>query len=222
MGELHRLLVDSVSDYAIFALDPHGYILSWNAGAERIKGYTAEEAIGKHFSMFYPPDLVAEGFPEFELRTAAERRAVRGSGWRLRKDGTQFWANVTITALRDAAGTLVGFAKVTRDLTERREAEEELRASEERFRLLVDGVKDYAIFMLDPSGRVATWNPGAERIKGYRADEIIGQHFSKFYPAADVAAGKPERELEIASRDGQYEEEGWRVRKDGSCSGRAW
>jgi PAS domain S-box-containing protein len=212
----YRLLVSSVQDYAIFALDPHGYILTWNAGATRIKGYTDREIIGKHFSIFYPRELVAEGFPEFELRTAENTGRFEDEGWRIRKDGSRFWASVIITALRDQAGGLVGFGKVTRDLTERREAEEALRESEERFRLLVEGVKDYAIFMLDPSGRVTTWNQGAERIKGYRPREIIGQHFSKFYPAADIAAHKPARELEIASRTGKYEEEGWRVRKDGS------
>jgi hypothetical protein len=215
-GELHRLLIESVQDYAIFALDPDGYILSWNAGAQRFKGYTADEIIGKHFSIFYPKELVAEGFPAFELRTAANTGRFEDEGWRIRKDGTRFWANVVITALRDRqTGKLLGFAKVTRDLTQRREAEEALRESEERFRLLVEGVRDYAIFMLDPSGRVATWNEGAERIKGYRAKEIIGQHFSKFYPQEDIDAKKPERELEIASRTGKYEEEGWRVRKNG-------
>jgi PAS domain S-box-containing protein len=215
-NDLHRLLVDSVTDYAIFALDPLGYIVSWNVGAERCKGYTADEAIGKHFSMFYPRYLVDEGFPDFGLRTAAKTGRFEDQGWRVRKDGSQFWANVTITALRDETGAHVGFAKVTRDLTERRKVDEALRVSEERFRLLVEGVKDYAIFMLDIAGRVATWNRGAERINGYRPEEIIGAHFSKLYPGADVAARKPERELEIASRDGQYEEEGWRVRSDGT------
>ncbi|HET9684979.1 MAG TPA: PAS domain S-box protein, partial [Gemmatimonadaceae bacterium] len=174
-SDLFRLLVSSVRDYAIFALDPDGVILTWNAGAERIKGYRADEIIGKHFSIFYPHELVAEGFPAFELRTAANTGRFEDEGWRLRKDGSRFWANVVITALRDEQGALVGFAKVTRDLTERREAEEALRESEERFRLLVEGVRDYAIFMLDPEGRVSTWNAGAERIKGYRAREIIGQ-----------------------------------------------
>ncbi len=216
VGELNRLLVESVQDYAIFALDPDGYILSWNAGAERIKGYTADEIIGKHFSIFYPRELVAEGFPEFELRTAANTGRFEDEGWRIRKDGSRFWANVIITALRDKeTGKLLGFAKVTRDLTDRREAEEALRESEERFRLMVEGVKDYAIFMLDPTGHVATWNDGAERIKGYRAKEIIGQSFAKFYPPEDIADNKPARELEIASRTGKYEEEGWRLRKNG-------
>jgi PAS domain S-box-containing protein len=215
-GELYRLLVESVDDYAIFALDETGHILSWNAGAQRIKGYTADEAIGKHFSIFYPPEKIAEGFPEFELREAARVGRFEDEGWRIRKDGSRFWANVVITALRDPAGHLVGFAKVTRDLTERRLAEEELRESEERFRLLVHGVRDYAIFMLDPTGHIATWNAGAERIKGYTDSEIIGKHFSIFYTPEDLESGKPARELEIATRTGVYEEEGWRVRKDGT------
>ena len=215
-GELYRLLVESVQDYAIFALDSRGYILSWNAGARRFKGYTEEEAIGKHFSIFYPRELVAEGFPEFELRMAENTGRFEDEGWRLRKDGSRFWANVVITALRNPEGKLVGFAKVTRDLTERRDAVEALRESEERFRLLVEGVKDYAIFMLDPTGRIVTWNQGAERIKGYRANEIVGKHFSKFYSIEDITSHKPDRELEIATRTGKYEEEGWRVRKDGT------
>ncbi|HEX6909752.1 MAG TPA: PAS domain S-box protein [Longimicrobium sp.] len=213
---LYRLLVDSVLDYAIFALDAAGHILSWNAGAQRLKGYGPEEIIGKHFTIFYPPEDVARGKTAIELEIAARDGRVEDEGWRIRKDGSRFWANVVITALRDSGGTLVGFAKVTRDLTERRWAEEALRLSEERFRTLVQGVKDYAIFMLDPQGRVASWNEGAQRINGYAAGEIIGRHFSAFYPAADVAAGKTRMELEVAVREGKYEEEGWRVRKDGS------
>ena len=214
-GGLHKLLVDSVRDYAIFALDADGVIMSWNAGAERLKGYTPEEIIGRHFSIFYPPGDIFVDKPGRELRDAIRDGRVEDEGWRLRKDGTRFWANVVITALRDESGALVGFAKVTRDLTERRRAEEELRESEERFRLLIHGVRDYAIFMLDPDGRVMSWNEGAERINGYTPEEIVGRHFSTFYPAADVAAGKPRWELEVAAREGKYEEEGWRVRKDG-------
>jgi PAS domain S-box-containing protein len=213
---LYRLLVESVRDYAIFALDRTGHILSWNAGAEYLKGYRADEIIGKHFSTFYPPEDIAARKPERELEDTVRDGRVEDEGWRIRKDGSRFWANVVITALRDETGTLVGFAKVTRDLSERREAEDELRRSEERFRLLVQGVKDYAIFMLDPSGHIASWNEGAQRAKGYTAQEIIGRHFSTFYPVEDVAAGKPAWELDVATREGKYEEEGWRVRKDGS------
>jgi hypothetical protein len=215
-GELHRLLVESVDEYAIFALDPGGYILSWNAGAQRFKGYTADEAIGKHFSIFYPREKIEQGFPDFELKEAARVGRFEDEGWRIRKDGSRFWANVVITALRDPAGHLLGFAKVTRDLTERRAAEEELQKSEERFRLLVQGVRDYAIFMLDPNGLISTWNAGAERIKGYTSDEIMGKHFSIFYTPEDLESGKPARELRIATKTGVYEEEGWRLRKDGT------
>src|SRR5947209_535364 len=177
-----RLLLDSVQEYAIFLLDPQGRVTTWNAGAERIKGYKAEEILGQHFSRFYPPEDVAQGLPDKWLRLAAANGHFEAEGWRLRKDGSRFWADVVITALHDADGRLVGFAKVTRDVTQRRQTEQQLRESEERFRLLVEGVKDYAIFMLDPDGHVVSWNAGSEQIKGYRADEILGRHFSCFYP----------------------------------------
>jgi PAS domain S-box-containing protein len=211
-----RVLVASITDYAIFMLDPRGCVATWNAGAERIKGYKAEEIIGKHFSTFYPEEAVARRFPEYELEVAAKVGRFEDEGWRVRKDGGLFWANVVITALRDQSGALIGFAKVTRDLTERRAHEESLAESEERFRLLVDGVVDYAIFMLDANGRVVTWNTGAQRISGYAADEIVGKHFSIFYPKDAVDSGWPEHELQMASTEGRYQEEGWRVRKDRS------
>jgi len=208
---LFRLLVESVRDYAIFVLAPDGRVATWNAGAERIKGFSAGEIIGKHFSIFYPPEEIAAGKCSFALATATRDGRFQEEGWRVRQDGSRFWASVTITMLRQD-GALVGFAKVTRDLTERKYAEEQAR----RFRLLVESVKDYAIFILLPDGRVSTWNVGAQRIKGYEADEIIGKHFSVFYPPEDVEAGKCDFELDIATREGRFEEEGWRVRKDGS------
>jgi PAS domain S-box-containing protein len=212
--QLHRVLVSSVREYAIFALDRDGYIRTWNTGAERIKGWSEEEIVGRHFSTFYPPEDLDK--PARELEIATREGAVEDEGWRLRKDGTRFWANVVITALRDAEGTLIGFAKVTRDLTERRAEMNALRRSEERFRLLVQGVRDYGIFMLDPDGRIASWNEGASRIKGYSASEVIGQHFSIFYPPEDNAAGKPDAELALAASRGSFEDEGWRLRKDGT------
>lgn len=215
-AEQLRLIVQGTTDYAIFMLDPHGRIVTWNAGAERIKQYKAEEIIGQHFSRFYPQDVIDRGWPEHELRVATAEGRFEDEGWRLRKDGSRFWANVVITALRDDWGRLVGFSKVTRDLTERKAAEESLRRSEERFRHMVEGVKDYAIFMLDPSGHVASWNQGAERIKGYAADEIIGKHFSTFYPQEALNRGWPEHELKVAAAEGRFEDEGWRVRKDGT------
>jgi PAS domain S-box-containing protein len=211
-----RLLVESVRDYAIFMLDVDGRVTSWNAGAERIKGYAPGEIIGHHFSKFYPADAVAAQWPQQELEMAKRDGRFEDEGWRVRKDGTQFWANVIITALYDKSGTLRGFGKVTRDLSERRNHEERVRASEERFRMLVEGVRDYAIFMLDPQGRVVSWNAGAERIKGYKPEEIIGQHFSTFYPPEAIERDWPEYELQVARKEGRFEDEGWRVRKDRS------
>ncbi|HVE79242.1 MAG TPA: PAS domain-containing protein, partial [Gemmatimonadaceae bacterium] len=212
--DLYRLLVESVRDYAIFALDPTGHILTWNEGAQRFKGYAPHEIIGQHFSVFYPPEDLDK--PPRELEIAAREGRFEEEGWRVKKDGSRFWANVVITALFDEAGDVVGFAKVTRDLTERRAAQLALTASEERFRLLVQNVEDYGIFMLDPQGRVASWNEGARRISGYEAGEIIGRHFSVFYPPEGLAAGKPDHEIVAATREGRFEDEGWRVRKDGS------
>src|SRR6185437_9625561 len=209
-------LVSGVRDYAVFLLDQQGNVRTWNAGAERIKGYRAEEIIGQHFSRFYPKEAVSSGWPAHELSVASVTGRFEDEGWRLRKDGSRFWASVVITALRDKSGEVRGFLKITRDLTDRKQAEEKLRLSEERFRLLIEGVQDYAIFMLDPQGRVATWNAAAQRLKGYTGEEIIGQHFSRLYPQEDVQVGKPGRALEIATTTGMYEEEGWRVRKDGS------
>ena len=209
-------LVREVRDYAIFMLDPGGRIASWNAGAERIKGYTAADILGRHFSIFYGEDARQRRIPDQELEIAAAQGRFEDEGWRLRKDGGRFWANVIITPLRDGKGELRAFAKITRDLTERRRQEEELRRSEERFRLLIDGVKDYAIFMLDPGGRVVSWNAGAERINGYKAHEIIGGHFSVFYPREAIEKKWPEQELAMAREQGRFEDEGVRLRKDGS------
>jgi PAS domain S-box-containing protein len=214
--EHFQQVVAGVRDYAIFLLDREGNVLTWNAGAERIKGYRANEIIGHHFSEFYPKAAVASGWPEHELSVAGITGRFEDEGWRLRKDGSRFWANVVIAALRDAGGEVRGFLKISRDMTDRKQAEEKLRLSEWRFRLMVESVRDYAIFMLDPQGRVATWNSGAERLKGYTADEIIGQHFSRFYPAEAVKRGWPEEELRRATADGRIEDEGWRLRKDGS------
>jgi PAS domain S-box-containing protein len=211
-----HLLVESVVDYAIFMLDQEGHVATWNSGAERIKGYLPEEIVGRHFSAFYTPEDLASGKPARALAAATAEGRFEDEAWRLRKDGTRFWASVIITALRDPGGRLRGFGKVTRDLTRRRLEEEKLRLSEERFRLLVDGVTDYAIYILDPDGRVATWNAGAERLKGYTAAEILGEPLARFFPPEDVLAGKPEAELRMAREQGRFEEEGWRIRKNGT------
>ncbi len=211
-----RKLVDGVRDYAIFLIDPEGYIQTWNEGARRIKGYEPEEIIGQHISRFYPAEAIERGWPAQELAAAANAGRFEDEGWRLRKEGTAFWASVVITAIRDDGGRLTGFSKITRDLTERRENEERLRRSEERFRLLLEGVADYSIYMLDPEGRVSSWNAGAQRLTGYHADEIVGHSFERFYPPEDVEAGLPADELRVARLNRRAESRGWRVRKDGT------
>jgi PAS domain S-box-containing protein len=214
--ERFRILVDCVQDYAIFMLDPEGYILTWNAGASRIKGYEEAEIVGEHFSKFYSEVDLKAGKPESELRRARQEGRVTDEGWRIRKDGTRFWGLVVITTMRDDHGEIVGFAKVTRDLTERKAIEEKLRASEEQFRMLVQGVEDYAIYLLDPNGTIVTWNTGAEKLKGYSAHDIIGKNFACFYTSAEVGAGRPQQNLEHARRTGHIRDEGLRVRKDGT------
>ena len=212
----YRMMVDAVADYAIFMLDPAGRIRSWNAGAQRLKGYTADEVIGRSFEIFYTQQDIDAGRPRQELEETVRLGRVEDEGWRLRKDGTRFWASVVITALVDKDGIHRGFAKVTRDLSARREQEEMQRQSEEVFRLMVEGVRDYAIFMLDPAGHVVSWNLGAQINKGYLAEEILGKHFSVFYPQEKIDVGWPATELELALRDGRFEDEGWRLRKDGT------
>ena len=211
-----ELLVNAIKDYAIYLLDRDGHVATWNAGAQRFKGYTADEIIGQHFSRFYTEEDRASGLPQRALETAAATGTFEAEGWRVRKDGTRFWTSVVIDPVIDEHGQVIGFAKVTRDVTDKRAAERALLESEQRFRLLVQGVKDYAIYMLDPEGRVTNWNPGAQAIKGYSADEVVGQHFSSFYTEEDRQAGEPERALRTAREAGKYEVEAWRVRKDGS------
>lgn len=214
--ERFRLMVEAVKDYAIFMLDPTGHIMSWNDGARRLKGYGADEIIGKHFSIFYTTDDLETEKPRRELEIAIATGKYEEEGWRIRKNGSLFWANILITALFNEQNQLIGFSKVTRDLTERRDNEEVLRQSEERYRALVEQLNDYGIFMLDEKGRIVSWNEGARRINGYTAEEIIGKYFSVFYPEEDLISGKPTMELKVARAQGKYEEEGWRLRKDGS------
>jgi len=220
----YRLMIEGITDYAIFLLDVTGHVATWNAGAQHIKQYKPAEIIGKHFSVFYTPDAKATDYPAYELREAKARGRFEDEGWRLRKDGSMFWANVIITPVYNNDKQHIGFSKVTRDLSERKKAEDALRTayerldeSEEKFRLLVEGVTDYAIFMLDPDGYVITWNEGAKRIKGYEADEIIGQRFTKFYSQEAILKGYPDYELRVARAEGRFEDEGWRYRKDGTA-----
>lgn len=212
----YRLLVDAIVDYAIAMLDIDGHISSWNSGAKRSTGYSADRIIGKHFACFYTDEDRLDGRPEKDLMTARAEGRFETEGWRVREDGALFWASVVIDPVRTDDGNLIGYAKVMRDLTERQRDKHRLRHSEEQFRRLVQSVEDYAIFMLDTQGLVSSWNSGAQRIKGYTDHEIIGQHFSTFYTLDDRAQRQPERALRVAAETGRFENEGWRLRKDGS------
>ncbi|MGF6180720.1 PAS domain S-box-containing protein [Massilia sp. UYP32] len=210
-----QYLIAGISDYAIYMLDPQGYVNSWNAGAQRFKGYLEHEILQQHFSRFYTPEDRASGLPAQALAHALAHGRYESEGWRVRKDGGRFWAHVVIDPIRDDRGELIGFAKITRDVTEKKQAEDLLRESEQRFRLLVQGVTDYAIYMLTPEGVVSNWNLGAQRIKGYSQDDIVGHHFSLFYTDEDRLRGLPARALTAAGDVGRYEAEGWRV-QDGT------
>jgi len=212
----YRLLVEGIREYAIYMLDPDGRVTSWNPGAARFTGYESAEVVGQHFSRFYSEEEREAGLPQKALKIAAAEGVFEGEGWRVRKDGSRFWAHVLIDPIISNAGELVGFAKITRDLTERKKAQTAIRQSEEQFRLLVQSVVDYAIYMLDAEGNVASWNTGAQRLKGYSADEIIGQHYSRFYTEEERTQGIPDQNLHVAAAQGRFEKEGWRVRKDGS------
>lgn len=211
-----QLLINSITDYAIYMLDVDGRITTWNPGAERFKGYTADEIIGQNFSVFFTPEDRAAGVPEKALAASLAEGRFEAEGWRLRKDGSRFYVNAVLDPIFDPSGAHVGFAKITRDITAKREQDRALYESEERFRMLVQGVHDYAIYMLDTAGHVTNWNAGAEAIKGYTADEIVGQHFSRFYTSQDQERGEPQFALTTALREGKYEREAWRVRKDGT------
>ncbi|HEY8916402.1 MAG TPA: PAS domain S-box protein [Chitinophaga sp.] len=229
-GEMYQGMIAEVQDYAILRLDANGVVKSWNLGAEKIKGYKAEEILGKHFSIFYEASDQANGLPQRLIEHARQTGSAKHEGWRVRKDGSRFWGSIVITAMHGGDGAVIGFTKVTRDLTEKkliddelkRSSEElknsisELRKSEERYHKMVQEVQDYAIIMLDEQGNVISWNVGAERIKGYEASEIIGVNFRIFYPPGDKEAGLPEKLIQIAVETGRATHEGWRVRKDGS------
>jgi PAS domain S-box-containing protein len=220
------LLVHNVRDHAILLLDEQGTVLTWNAGAERLKGYAAADIVGRHFSAFSTAEDQLRGRPDEVLAIARRDGRFEEEGWRVRRDGSRFWASVVITTIYEDDGAIVGFGKVVRDLSARRIADERLRenaaqlaatnAELEQFRRLVLSVSDYAIFLLDAGGHVTTWNAGARRAKGYTEQEIVGRHFSIFYTDEDRARDHPADELRMAVETGRYEEEGWRIRKDGS------
>jgi PAS domain S-box-containing protein len=214
--ERFRLLVEGTRDYSICMLDTEGNIITWNEGGFQLTGYLSGEIIGKHFSTFYTAGELPMNKPTIELETARTAGKYESEGWRTKKNGSVFWAGILLTAVFNAENKLIGFSKVTKDLSERQKEDTILRQSEEKYRLLVEQVTDYAIFMLDEKGRIISWNEGAKRIKGYEPADVIGKYFSLFYPQEEITTGKPAYELKIARQEGKYEEEGWRIRKDGS------
>ena len=179
--EQYRMMVQQVRDCAIIMLDTQGYILSWNAGAEEITGYRAEEITGKHFSVFYPKEDVKAGTPRTELETARTRGSLDLQGWRLRKDGSRFWAQVTVTALYDAGGKLAGFVKMTRDITERRSTEQALQKSRNMLEKLFETAPD-AVVVIDGNGTIRKVNQQTEVLFGYMREEMIGQRVEYLMP----------------------------------------
>jgi PAS domain S-box-containing protein len=211
-----RLLIESVQDYAIFTVNPDNRVDSWNPGAERILGYTEEEIIGRNSAILFTPQDRAEGVPEQEMRTALAEGRAADERWHVRMDGTRFFASGEMTLVRDDEGTLRGYVKIMQDLTERKHTQETVRASEERQRLLIDSVQDYAIFTVNTEGRIDSWNPGAERTFGYREQEIIGQEAAIIFTPEDRANAVPEQELRTAQVAGRAADERWHLRKDGA------
>ena len=200
---------------ALFLLDPDGNITGWTGAAEAACGYPPEELRGTALDRLFATQAAA-GDIGAVLRKARRDGRFRGEGWLTLKAGERIQASLEIECLRAGTGVIAGFAVTVGDLATRRQDETELADSEQKFRMLVQGVTDYAIYMIDPRGYITNWNLGGERIKGYRAEEVIGGHFSQFYMPEDRAAGIPARALEIAAREGRYEGEGWRIRKDGT------
>lgn len=239
--EQFRLLVDSVKDYAIFMLDPNGFILTWNSGAERIKGFTSEEIVGEHFAMLYPISDRVQGKPDQSLAMAKQLGRYEEEGWRLRRNGELFWARVTLTTICDDSGKFIGFSKVTRDLSETRNYEEQLlryqtqleesvqqksrelsfanqnlQTRDDAYQLMVDSVADHAIFTVSKEDKITSWNDNAAKMYGYEATEILGQDRAVLFSQSDVEVGVPKYQLKTALAEGKSTEEGWRVRKDGS------
>ena len=228
--DLYHKMIDEVEDYAIIFLNREGIIQTWNKGAEKIKGYTESEAVGKHFSIFYLPEDRAINLPEKLLKEATDKGKASHEGWRLRKDGTKFWGSITLTALHTENGEVIGYSKVTRDLTERKASDDQakafteelrlsneaLRENEERYHKMIEEVQDYAIILLNEYGDIQNWNKGAEKIKGYSAEEIIGKNFRMFYLTSDQENCLPEQLIAAAIKEGKATHEGLRVRKDGS------
>ncbi|MGN2248160.1 PAS domain S-box protein [Frateuria sp. GZRR35] len=215
-GENCSRMVQALDALAMVFLDPQGRIATWNVGAERIFGYTADEIVGQPFATLHTPESRSAGLPEQALQAARDEGRDEETGWRLGKHDQRVWTRTILEAVRDKTGQLEGYAYLARDIPWPHQSDDMLGSNEQQFSLLVQGVRDYAIYLLDPDGHVASWNAGAQRIKGYRADEVLGKHFSHFYADEDASAGKPSRNLAIARAQGVYEGEGWRKRKDGT------
>jgi len=230
LEKLYQKMVEEVSDYAILLLDTNGTILNWNPGVQNIKGYSESEIIGKNFRVFYTSDDRKNQLPEKLLDSALQNGRASQEGWRVKKDGSTFWGSIVITALHDNGRNVIGFSKVTRDLTERKKSEERmerytselqyqnelLRQSEERYHRMIAEVEDYAIILLDINGNILNWNKGAENIKGYKDTEILGKSFKQFYRLSDQQIQLPEQLLNEAVKNNKATHEGWRVRKDGT------
>ncbi|HSQ35213.1 MAG TPA: PAS domain S-box protein, partial [Candidatus Binatia bacterium] len=229
-GALQDAILNS-ANFSSIATDEKGVIQIFNVGAERMLGYAAAEVLNKitPADISDPQEVIARAkalsvelgtpiTPGFEALVFKASRGIEDiyELTYIRKDGSRFPAIVSVTALRDDRGAIIGYLLIGTDNTARQQVEERLRWTEESFRLMVESVSDYAIVMLDTAGRVVSWNSGAQRIKGYAAEEIIGQHFSRFYPRADIDRGIPQRAMDVVIARGRFEDEGWRVRKDGS------
>src|SRR5215210_4803799 len=229
-GALQNAILNS-ANFSSIATDEKGVIQLFNVGAERMLGYSAAEVIDQitPADISDPQEVIARAAalsvelgttitPGFEALAFKASRGIEDiyELTYIRKDGSRFPAIVSVTALRDDELAVIGYLLIGTDNSARKHVEEKLRWTEESFRLMVESVSDYAIVMLDPQGHVVSWNTGAQRIKGFHADEIVGRHFAIFYPADDIADGKPQKDLQHAAVGGRFEDEGWRVRKDGS------
>src|SRR5690242_18749373 len=188
-GNLYKKMIEEIQDYAIIVLDKNGIIQNWNKGAEKIKLYAPEEIIGKHFSIFYLPEDLENKLPQKLLNQAEYTGSASYEGWRKRKDGSKFWGSITITAIHNDNAEVIGYCKVTRDLTDKKIAEDRLKMSEERYHQMIAEIQDYAIILLNVDGIIENWNVGAEKIKGYKSEEIIGKKFEVFYPTEDRQRG---------------------------------
>lgn len=208
--------LERIVSHARVLIDADGRVAGWNHGAQRLFGYSEEQALGQANSVFFTAADRRANVPEQELALASECGQVADEHWHVRRDGSRFLGSATVAPIRSEDGVLLGFVKVIRDLTEQHRAADRLAETESRYILLVNSIKDYAIYMLDGAGCVSYWTPAAERIIGYTADEIIGKPFATFFTPEDQVDGLPERELRAAREQGRVEGTGWRVRKNGS------